>query len=147
MYYNPDKGFPRVVPALRYRDADAALAWLCRVFGYRELLRWADEDGVGHADLELDGGIVMIDKGRGDYHGPGDAGPYALIIVFVDDVDAHYERVLATGVPVESAPADKPWGLRQYEVRDLEGHMWEFSQHMRDVPAPQWGALAAVDED
>jgi PhnB protein len=35
---------------------------------------------------------------------------------------------------------DKPWGLRQYLVRDPEGHMWEFSQHVRDVPAQDWGA-------
>jgi hypothetical protein len=34
-----------------------------------------------------------------------------------------------------------PWGLRQYTVDDLAGHRWEFAQHMRDVPAAEWGAI------
>lgn len=144
VYYNPDKGFPRVVPALRYADAGAALDWLCRVFGFRELLRWEDAEGVGHADLELDGGIVMIDKARGAFKGPDPHGPpQSILIFFVPDVDAQYARVVAAGGDVESEPVDRPWGLRQFGVRDIEGHTWEFSQHIRDVEADEWGAVAS----
>lgn len=149
MFYNPDKGFPRVVPELRYEDAGAALEWLCRVFGCRELLRWEDENGaVGHADFEFPGGgICMLERGRGAYQRPGPGiPPHWIILVFVDDVDEHYRRVVAAGGQPEAEPADRPWGLRQYRVPDLEGHVWEFSQHLRDVPADQWGAIATAGE-
>ncbi len=40
-------------------------------------------------------------------------------------------------------PEDRPWGLRQYIAQDLDGHRWEFSQFLRDVPAAEWGATLA----
>jgi PhnB protein len=62
------------------------------------------------------------------------------MIVFVDDVDRHFSAVRDAGAGALHRPTDKPWGLRQYIVLDPEGHMWEFSQHLRDVPAREWGA-------
>ncbi len=148
MYYNPDKGFPRVIPAPRYRDATKAVEWLCRVLGFREILRWEDEGGVGHADLELEGGLVMVDRARGDVAPDHREGPPPTVtLVFVADVDAHYRRAVAAGATPQSAPQDKPWGLRQYTVTDLEGHAWEFTQHVRDVKAGEWGAVAFVPQD
>jgi uncharacterized glyoxalase superfamily protein PhnB len=48
------------------------------------------------------------------------------LTVFVDDVDAHFERVRSGGVPTDSDPMDQPYGQREYGVRDLEGHRWWF---------------------
>jgi uncharacterized glyoxalase superfamily protein PhnB len=148
MYYNPDKGFPRAVAAPRYRHATEAVEWLCRVFGFREVLRWEDDGGVGHSDLELEGAIVMVDRARGHWTAPDpDEPPTTVNIIFVSDVDAHYERAVAEGATPDYAPEDRPWGLRQYTVRDIEGHAWEFTQHVEDVPAPEWGAVAFVPQE
>lgn len=142
--YNPDDGFPRVVPELAYRDVGAALDWLSTVFGFRELLRHTLPDGrVSHADLRTaGGGVVMLTGSQGELRSPAD-GAHACVkvIVFVDDVDEHFAAVEAAGAAALQRPADKPWGLRQYLVRDPEGHLWEFSQHVRDVPAQDWGAV------
>ncbi|HEY2666750.1 MAG TPA: VOC family protein [Actinomycetota bacterium] len=144
MSYNPAEGFPQVVPALLYEDVDAAAEWLSRVFGYRELLRWVGPDGrMGHADMELEGGIIMLDAGGEGYRNPEQgAQPSAYIVVWVDDVDAHFDRVRAAGGAIVEEPGDRPWGLRQYMVRDLEGHTWEFTQHIRNVQPEEWGAEA-----
>jgi uncharacterized glyoxalase superfamily protein PhnB len=39
----------------------------------------------------------------------------------VADVDAEYERLKAEGAPVEGPPQDRPWGERQFVLRDPNG--------------------------
>lgn len=137
--YDPAKGFPRVAVELAYEDSRAALDWLIRVFRFRELLRFEAEDGsIGHADLELEGGIVML--GDGGRAARGAAHTWGEVMVSVSDVDAHYERVKAAGADIVKPPEDKPWGLRSFRALDLEGHVWEFAQHVREVPPEEWGA-------
>jgi uncharacterized glyoxalase superfamily protein PhnB len=139
---NPAEGFLRVIPELRYRDPDAAVEWLSRVFGFTETLRWIRPDGIlGHADLELDGGVVMVAYGGQDHRTPADLGQFSVqIIFFLRSVDEHFRRSQSLGARILVAPTGKPWGLRQYLALDLEGHAWEFSAHIRDVPPEAWGA-------
>lgn len=143
--YNPDDGFPRVVPELVYQDVAAAMDWLSAAFGFREILRHTLSDGqVDHADMDTGGGgVVMLAAAGGGRRSPaGDAHVCKKLLVFVDDVDVHFAAAEKAGAQTLHAPADKPWGLRQYLVRDREGHVWEFSQHVRDVSARDWGAQA-----
>lgn len=140
--YDPDNGFPRVVPELIYRDVAAAADWLSKVFGFRETLRHTLDSGqVGHVDMETGGGVVMLAPAGGELTSPADdAHVCKKLIVFVDDVDRHFAAVDEAGVEAVHGPVDKPWGLRQYLVKDLEGHLWEFTQHVRDVAPQDWGA-------
>jgi uncharacterized glyoxalase superfamily protein PhnB len=86
----------------------------------------------------------MLTRANGELTQP-DGSVSQKIIVFVDDVDRHFAAVETAGVATTHRPADKPWGLRQYLVKDREGHLWEFSQHVRDVPARDWGAQTTGD--
>ena len=49
------------------------------------------------------------------------------LVVFVDDVDAHYQHARWAGARIESEPVDQPYGQREYGARDLEGHRWWFT--------------------
>ena len=49
--------------------------------------------------------------------------------VWVDDVDAVYERLKAAGVAVDP-PGDKPYGVRMLSVTDPEGHRWGFMRRL-----------------
>jgi uncharacterized glyoxalase superfamily protein PhnB len=55
------------------------------------------------------------------------------LIVYVDQIDAHYERAKAAGARIISEPDDQFWGDRRYEAADPEGHVWSFHEHIRDV--------------
>jgi uncharacterized glyoxalase superfamily protein PhnB len=59
----------------------------------------------------------------------GRAVPWVIdgVLVYVDDVDQHFERAKQAGAHVLSAPEDAPYG-RLYRVEDLEGHRWMFMQ-------------------
>jgi hypothetical protein len=66
---------PQVVPYLLYEDADAAMDWLIRVFGFTERVRDRQSDGtVRHGELLVgNGGVIMLGS-----PGPGFQGPAKL---------------------------------------------------------------------
>lgn len=145
--YDPAKGWPRIMPFLVYRDVAAALEFLSRSFGFVERLRWVDGGGVVRvAEMAVGNGFYIgLTAGEEGHRSPRDLGKPATYttLVFVDDVDEHREKVRAAGVDVVSEPADRPWGLRQYLVEDLDGHQWEFTQFIADVSPSEWGAVMA----
>lgn len=42
-------------------------------------------------------------------------------------------------------PTDYPYGERQYEVEDLAGHRWTFSQTIADVAPEEWGGESKIN--
>jgi uncharacterized glyoxalase superfamily protein PhnB len=138
--------YPTITPMLSYEDVAAAIPWLERAFGFRERMRMTNEDGtVGHAELELGDGVIMLGNPGPDYQSPrhhaescADAHkwsevPFVIdgLHVTVEDVDAHCERARAAGARILSDPEDEPYGERIYRVEDLEGHRWMFVQPIR----------------
>ena len=50
-----------VIPCLRYRDAPAAIKWLCATFGFEKHLVVPNDDGtIAHAQLSFGNGMVML---------------------------------------------------------------------------------------
>lgn len=134
---------PSVTPMLTYEDGSAALEWLARVFGFRERMRLGEGERIGHAEMVMGTGVIMIAGWGvgGDYESPkrlreiheparrAAATPYVIdgVHVVVEDVDAHFERARSQGAKILSEPRDEPYG-RGYRVEDLEGHRWMFMQ-------------------
>ena len=127
-----------VVPELVYADVAQAIDWLCETFGFTELWR-AD----GHrARLGFGNGVLIVadhDPGYGrTVPEPGAQRSYG-VMVKVEDVDAHHDRARRRGAQVLSAPADYPYGERQYSAVDLAGHHWTFTQAIADLAPEDWG--------
>src|SRR5919106_560158 len=66
--------------------------------------------------------------GAGFWDGRGGR-PDQLTLVWVDDVDAHYERVRAAGVEADP-PEDQTYDVRSYHVTDPEGYRWGFLRRL-----------------
>ena len=134
-----------ITPYLLYEDVAKALKWLCEAFGFEEVLRFAGEGGVvNHAEIRLAGESIYLGYPGDDYRSPKRLGTRtALVHVYVDDVDAHYERAKAAGAEIEREPEDQPYGDRRYDVLDLEGQLWSFATRGRQVPPEEWGAQRA----
>jgi len=60
--------------------------------------------------------------------GPPPEQPWGRAILYVNDVDAMYRRVLEAGYRPETTPADAPWGERYFHVRDPDGHELSFAR-------------------
>ena len=124
-----------VVPHLYYEDADAAVDWLTRAFGFVENFRVREPDGRVHtAQLLLGAACVMVRYQRDDQLSPRAAGgTTGSVMVIVDDVDEHFERAVAAEAQIVTGPTDMIYGEREYTVLDLDGHRWTFAQHVADV--------------
>jgi uncharacterized glyoxalase superfamily protein PhnB len=138
------RGYPTVTPYLLYEDVSGALGWLTEAFGFRERLRFHDDDGVvNHAEMIVGpDGVVMLGHPGPEYVNPRRSGAgSALVHVVVDDVDAHFERAEAAGAEVLLEPTDQEYGDRRYDVLDPEGHLWSFAQPVHRVAPEEWGAI------
>jgi uncharacterized glyoxalase superfamily protein PhnB len=127
-----------VIPALRYRDAPAAIAWLCKAFGFTEHLVVPDgAGGIAHAQLKVGAdAMVMLGSQRGDEFGrlvalPSDAGGRSTqsAYIVVADPDAHYARAKAAGAAIVYEIRSEDHGGRAYSCRDPEGHLWNFGSY------------------
>jgi uncharacterized glyoxalase superfamily protein PhnB len=55
-----------------------------------------------------------------------------MIVVGVEDADAHCTYAREHGADLLKEPVDQPYGVREYGARDLEGHLWYFHSPLPD---------------
>jgi uncharacterized glyoxalase superfamily protein PhnB len=121
-----------VIPALRYRNAAAAIDWLCQLFGFeRHAVDAAPDGSIGHAELKLGGGMIMLGSARDDEYGRRFKSPDELggvetrgAYIVVADADACFARAQAAGAVVVRPLQDTPYGSREFGVKDPEGNTW-----------------------
>ena len=121
-----------IMPALRYRNALAAIDWLCSVLGFAPHAVYPGPDNtVGHAELTLNGGMIMLCSHKDDAYGsrfksPGDVGGFETrsAYVIVDDAEAVYARAQEAGAEVVRPIQNTDYGSREFTVKDPEGHSW-----------------------
>src|SRR6185437_1335752 len=97
-----------VIPTLRYRDALAAIEWLCRAFGFEKHAVYAEGETVHHAQLSFGNGMVML--GSADNRSAGGqriAQPDEIggretqaRYVVVADCPTHYAQAKAAGAQI-----------------------------------------------
>lgn len=121
--------FEGISPYLHYEDAAAALEWLSRVFGFEEKARFVDQDGVvRQAEMRV-GDVELWFSGHGPGYWEEREAPQDYILVWVDDVDAMYERIRCEGGVVEP-PVDENYDVRNIRVTDPEGYTWSFLRRL-----------------
>lgn len=142
----PD-GYPRVTPYLHVDGAAAAIDFYRDVLGATERMRMPAPDGkVGHAELEIGDSVVMLSD---QYPDMGILGPKTLggtpvtIHVYVDDVDAVFERAIVAGAKAQRPLENQFYGDRSGQFEDPFGHRWNVATHVEDVPAEEMSKRAA----
>jgi uncharacterized glyoxalase superfamily protein PhnB len=121
-----------IIPTLRYRNAPRAIDWLCKVFGLeRHAVYPGPGDTIGHAELTLGGGMIMLGSHKDDAYGqgfkaPAEVGGYETrsTYIVVADADPIYARAMAAGGTIVRPLQDTEYGSREFTVKDLEGHSW-----------------------
>jgi uncharacterized glyoxalase superfamily protein PhnB len=116
-------------PVLLVPDVSYAVAYYCVVLGFKleftqnEQYMGVFRDGV-HVHLALSSGaplhtnrVAWTDKIQ-----PAD------INFFVDDVDALYREFKEKGAVIGGVPADQAYGVRDFQVTDLNGYTLRFNQ-------------------
>ncbi len=148
MPQNTREGKPNIFPFLRYQDAPAAIEWLARAFGFEKHMVVPGPDGtIRHAQMRFGPGVIMLGTVRDDKLGmkrPTDLPAVNQgIYIYVDDVDAHYERAKTAGAEILRELQDTDYGSREYSARDLEGYLWSFGTYVPDVVPKDMGPPGA----
>jgi uncharacterized glyoxalase superfamily protein PhnB len=118
-------------PCLRYKDAEAAIDFLVRAFGFEVAECHRDDSGtIAHAELSYGPSRLMLGQDRGDAD-PVHAGHlgHGWTYVAVEDADAHHAQAVAAGAEVTTGLTDQDYGSRDYAAKDPEGNQWNFGTY------------------
>ncbi|HLY43420.1 MAG TPA: VOC family protein [Terracidiphilus sp.] len=131
-----------LMPHISYQDLGKAIDWLGRVFGFEEQYRYGDP--LRGAQMHLGHAWIMAMQAEEGKSSPKQLG-YGTqsLTVFVEAIEAHFQRTKAAGVTLVEELHETVYGELQYAVRDLDGHLWLFSRHAHDVDPASWGAKIA----
>ena len=128
-----------IVPTLNYKNAAAAIDWLCHAFGFEKKIVHEDENGkIPHAQLTFRGSMIIVSSQSDSPYGklvsiPRDLdkintqSPY--IILADDEMEAHYQTATKAGAEVALEFKTEEYGGRSYSVFDPEGHLWNFGSY------------------
>jgi PhnB protein len=112
----PD-GYRTLSPYLVAEEAEELVEFVGRVFETSTRRRMTGEAGGLHAELELGDSVLMIGEG-------GDKPFPAMLLVYVEDADAVYERALAEGATTAAEPHDTSFGDHRAAFDDRWGNRW-----------------------
>jgi uncharacterized glyoxalase superfamily protein PhnB len=127
-----------IIPCLRYRDAPAAIAWLCEAFGFEKQAVYENpEGGIAHAQLTFGNGMIMLGSVNAAtawgklMRQPDEVGGVETqsAYIVVEDADAVYTRAKAAGAEIVIDIKFEDYGGRGFSCRDPEGHLWNFGSY------------------
>ncbi len=125
-----------IIPGMRYRDAPAAIDWLCNVLGFeRRLVVPGDAGTIAHAQLTLGNGMIMLGSYLGDdpndiVVAPSTEGVLTQsAYIVVADIESHYRQAVAAGADIVMALQEQFYGGSLYSVRDPEGQLWNIGSY------------------
>ncbi|SEN58317.1 Uncharacterized conserved protein PhnB, glyoxalase superfamily [Duganella sp. CF517] len=128
----PKQTLCTVVPCMRYRDAPAAITWLCNTFGFEPQLVVPNEDGtIAHAQLSFGNSMIMLGSVFDTEFGrlmkqPAEIDDFVTQSTYlvVNNADLVYGRALEAGAKILLDIKDEDYGGRGFTCRDPEGHVW-----------------------
>jgi uncharacterized glyoxalase superfamily protein PhnB len=131
-----------LLPHVTYQNVADAIAWLTKAFGFKEHYRYGEP--ISGAQMHLGNAWIMLKRARAGNASPAQLG-YGTqsLTVFVEDVEAHFQRAKSAGAKILEDLHETVYGELQYAAADLDGHHWLFSRHARDLSPEEWGATVS----
>jgi PhnB protein len=145
----PDQ-YDALIPCAVVRDAAAAIQFYKDVFGATELMRmqYPDSSKVAHAEIKIRNHVFMLgDECPEQKIMAPPAGsttyPPASVMIYVNDVDAVFQKAIAHGATPLMPITDMFWGDRYGKFMDPFGHAWGVATHKKDVSPEDCAAAMA----
>ncbi len=145
------EGYPRVTPYLCVHDAAGAMEFYGQVLGATERMRMPGPDGkIAHAELQLGDSVLMLsdELPEIDARSPRSVGGTPVTLsVYVEDVDAVFDRAVQAGARPLQPVEDQFYGDRSGQFEDPFGHRWNVASHVEDVsPEEMERRMAAMGQ-
>lgn len=132
------EGYQTLTPGLVVKDGHRAIDFYKKAFGAEEILRMPGPGGKGivHAELKFGNSRLFLND---EFPGMSGQSPQTLkgttqaVYMYVQDVDAIFNRAVAAGARVILPLSDMFWGDRFGKVADPFGHEWALASRKEDV--------------
>lgn len=135
---------PTFSSRVAYTDQRGAVDWLQRAFGFTTTtLATTPDDKVVYAEMRFGNGRLHIGSEWENIKAPtsvSGANTQTISVQLENGLEEHCERARAAGGRIVQEPQDQFHGDRTYRVIDPQGHVWSFSQRLRDVTAAEMEA-------
>lgn len=112
--------FECLVPILNVKNFAASMDYFVNKLGFTKKWDWGEPPGFGcvaRGKIE----IFLCEGGQGQ--------PGTWMSIFVEDVDALHEEYKKSGAIIRQAPTNMPWGTREMNIQDLDGHRFRMGSH------------------
>jgi PhnB protein len=130
-------GYHTLTPHIIVRDAARAIEFYKAAFGAKERGAMKAPDGrIVHAELMIGDSILML---ADEFPEMGGRSPLSVgdsstsLHIYVDNVDAAFERAVKAGAQATMPLMDQFWGDRYGQVKDPFGHKWSIATHVKDM--------------
>jgi PhnB protein len=121
------EGYHTVTPYLVLPEANELIEFCKEAFGAIETFRTTGSAGGLHCEIRIGDSMVMVGGS------PTSERKFpSAIYLYVEDVDAMYERALQAGATSMGPPTDRPYGDRNASVKDRFGNEWYIATHISD---------------
>ncbi len=131
------EGYHTLTPYLIIKNAAQAIEFYKQAFGAEEKFRMPGPDGkIGHAEIRIGDSMVML---ADEMPEAGILSPQSLnrspvsFLIYVEDVDAAFQRAVDAGATISRPLEDKFYGDRMGSVTDAFGYEWSLGTHKEDV--------------
>jgi uncharacterized glyoxalase superfamily protein PhnB len=134
------EGFHTVTPYLMVEGASKLIDFLKQAFEAEEIYRQNMPDGtVMHAQVRIGDSMLMMSDATSQYEPMP-----TMIYLYVEDVDAVYNRALKAGATSLREPTAEFYGDRSGGVKDQFGNQWWIGTHIEDVSPEEMERRAEV---
>jgi uncharacterized glyoxalase superfamily protein PhnB len=113
---NPSPSLVGAAPVLVVRDVLASVAHYRDVLGFRVEFTYGEP--VFYAGVERGHALIHLQAASETKRQPG----HGAINIFVTEVDALYQELKSRGARTLNEPRDYPYGMRDFNVQDLDGN-------------------------
>jgi uncharacterized glyoxalase superfamily protein PhnB len=131
------QGFHTITPHLVCAGAADAIAFYKKAFNAEELTRLAGPDGkIMNALIQIGDSCLMLVDEFPEWisFGPKSLkGTPVTIHLYVENVDAAFQRAIDAGATIKMSVEDMFWGDRYGILEDPFGHLWSIATHLRDM--------------
>ena len=135
----PD-GYHSLTTYLSIKGAADAIAFYKKAFDAKEIYRLPMPDGrIGHAELQIGDSRLMLADEMPEMADAVAKSPRTLggvasgLNIYVEDVDARFQRAVEAGATVKRPLTNQFYGDRSGTVEDPFGHIWTIATHIEDV--------------
>lgn len=145
------EGYHSVTPYLVLRNAAGAIDFYKEAFGAQELFRMPAPGGrIGHAELQIGSSRIMMADEHPEIGALGPetrGGATSSLVLYVEDVDAVFDRAVKAGAKVDRPVTNQFYGDRTGSLTDPFGHVWHISTHVEDVSPDEMERRAAAQHN